>query len=286
MLYFHLNNYYHHRGDTFNMEKSNTINIIHNQNDDSRKTAKRLREKLLNKGFKTTDYFDEDAFLNICIGGDGAFLRAIHRFNFSEVPFIGINTGHLGFFQEISPDNLDNFIDKLSEGKYSIEKLYLVEGIVCTRTSCIELLGINEIVVKGIESKTIHLNISINDTYLERFSGDGIIISTPMGSTGYNLSAGGSVVYPNLNVLQLTPLAPINSKVYRSLTSSAIIPANMYIKINPEYRDENSILIVVDGKQYRFDNIVEMSFKVSDMRINLLTIGKRNFWSDIKDKFL
>lgn len=262
------------------------INIIHNNDSESYTTASLLREKLSQRGYIVPEGYDYDAMLNICVGGDGAFLRTVHNYGFPEIPFVGINTGHLGFFQEVSPKNLEEFIDKLDNKEFSIDCLYLVEALVCTRTSCIDLIGVNEIVIKGIESKTIHLNISIKDTYLERFSGDGVIISTPMGSTAYNFSAGGSIVYPTLGVLQLTPLAPINSKVYRSLTTSSIVPRNMSIKLSPEYRDENSILIVVDGKQHIYENIVEINLKISNMKIQMLNLGKHNFWTNVRDKFL
>ncbi|WP_425447073.1 NAD(+)/NADH kinase [Dethiothermospora halolimnae] len=266
--------------------KKDIINIIHNDNYKSVETAKELTEKLEKEGFIVSDTYDYKAKLNICIGGDGAFLRAVHNYGFPDIPFVGVNTGHLGFFQEISPDNLNDFVKSYVNGDYILEEIYLVEASICTRTSCIELIGVNEIVIKGIESKVIHLNVSIADNYLERFSGDGVIISTPTGSTAYNFSAGGSIIFPTLQVLQITPLAPISSKVYRSLTTSAIVHNDMTIKINPEYRDENSILIVVDGIQHKYDNIVEINLTMSDMTINKLTLNPNSFWSNLKDKFI
>lgn len=268
------------------LKNNKIINIIYNNNPPSIKTFNELKNKLIDKGYIITDTYDNNAMLNICIGGDGAFLRTVHDYNFPNIPFVGINTGHLGFIQQIDKEDIDSFVNNLYNGKYSIDSLYLVEAIVCTRTSCIELIGVNEIVVKGIDSKVIHLNISIDNNYLERFSGDGVLVSTPMGSTAYNFSTGGSIVYPTLGVMQLTPIAPINSKVYRSLTTSVIVPHNMKIKLHPEYRDENSILIVLDGEQHKYDNITEIDFQISKMKINVLNIGNNNFWSNIREKFL
>lgn len=266
--------------------KSNVINIIHNNNKHSLETKKALEKLLKEKGYEISDIYDYDAILNICIGGDGAFLRTIHNYDFPDIPFVGINTGHLGFFQEILPDNLEHFVESFHQKKYMLEEIYLVEATVCTRTSCIELVGVNEIVIKAIKSKVIHLNVSIDNNYLEKFSGDGLIVSSPIGSTAYNFSAGGSIVYPTLKLMQLTPLYPLNSKAYRSLTNSAIIPDSMTIKVNPENRDENSILIVVDGKELKYDNIVEIVFRFSNMTLKRLTINHINFWSNVKDKFL
>lgn len=269
-----------------NKSKNGIINLIHNNNRKSKDTCEKLRDKLQKKGFKPSNTYDYTADLNICIGGDGAFLRAVHNYSFPDIPFIGINTGHLGFFQEISPNNLDSFIESYICNDYTLEDIHLVEAIICTRSSCIELVGVNEIVIKGIESRVIHMNVSIGDNYLERFSGDGLIISTPIGSTAYSYSAGGSIIFPSLEVLQITPLAPISSKVYRSLTTSAVVPKNITIKVNPEYRDENSILIVVDGIQHKYDNIVEINLKLSSMTITKLTLDPNNFWWNLKDKFI
>lgn len=262
------------------------INIIYNDNIRSKETRELLESKLKEYGYIISDEFDYNAELNICIGGDGAFLRAVHKHGFPYIPFVGVNTGHLGFFHEVTPETINKFVESYSSGNYKLEDIYLVEAVVCTRTSCIELIGVNEIVIKGIDSKVIHLNISIDDNLLERFSGDGIIVSTPSGSTAYNLSAGGSIVYPTLKTLQLTPLCPINSKAYRSLQNSAIIPDGMTIKVNPEYRDENSILIIVDGKQIKYDNVVEIVFKLSDMTLRKLTFHSQNFWSKVRDRFI
>ncbi len=267
-------------------DQERIINIIHNNDSESKSAANELKKKFEANGFIISYSYNYCAELNICIGGDGAFLRAVHNYSFPSTPFIGINTGHLGFFQEVSPDNLDDFIESYINESYIIEEMFLVEALICTRTSCIDLIGINEIVIKGIESKVIHLNVSIADNYLERFSGDGLIVSTPAGSTAYSYSAGGSIIFPTVKVLQITPLAPISSKVYRSLTTSAIVHHNMTIKINPEYRDENSILMVVDGMEYKYDNIVEVNFKLSGMTINKLTLDPHNFWWNLKDKFI
>ncbi|KNF09509.1 NAD kinase NadK [Gottschalkia purinilytica] len=266
--------------------KKSIINIIHNNDSRSKETYETLESKLKSKGFFVSETFDESAMLNICIGGDGAFLRAVHKYNFPDTPFIGVNTGHLGFFQEVSPDNLDSFVNNLYEEKYKIEEFKLIEAIICTRNSCIVLRGINEIALKGIESQVIHLNISIDNEHFEKVSGDGIIVSTPIGSTAYNFSCGGSIINPSLKTLQLTPIAPINSKAYRSLQSSLIIPSDSYIKVTPEYRDESSILIIVDGKQFQYDNIIEINFQYSNKVLRKLTINEKTFWSNVRDKFL
>jgi NAD+ kinase len=273
-------------GNFLTNNKSKIINVISNYNLSSQKTSNLLIEKLKSKGFIIPTKYDDNAELNICVGGDGAFLRAVHKYKFTGIPFVGINTGHLGFFQEILPENIDTFIDKYINNNYIMEKILLVKANVCTKTSCFELFGVNEIVIKGIQSKVVHLEIFIDGNHLEKFCGDGIIISTPVGSTAYNFSSGGSIVYPSLKTLQITPLSPISSRAYRSLPNSAIVPGDITITIKPEYRYENSILIIVDGFEYRYDNITEVNFTVPEKTISKLNFDKNMYWNNLKSKFL
>ena len=268
------------------MNKTRKINIISNKNFESRKTSSDLKEKLSDEGFVVPTAYDPTAELNICVGGDGAFLRSVHRNKFPSVPFIGINTGHLGFFQEISPDDLDSFVDSFYNDDYTIEEISLIEADIYSGDNCLTLMGLNEIVIKGIESKVIHLNIYIDDEHFEKVSGDGVIISTPLGSTAYNYSCGGSVISPCLDVLQLAPIAPINSKSYRCLSNSLIIPKGTPMEITPEFRDESSVLIIIDGKQFTYDNIHRMTFGYSKRTLKKITMNRKNFWTNVRDKFL
>ena len=113
-----------------------------------------------------------------------------------------------------------------------------------------------------------------------------MLISTPIGSTAYNYSAGGSIVDPELNLLQLTPIAPMNTNAYRSFTSSIILPTTSVITISPEYDFENSILIVIDGTQYKFTHIDEVRVFKSDKKIHLLRLEGYEFWNRVSEKFL
>ncbi len=262
------------------------INIVANDNALSLETKRVLKLKLEKNGFFVPKEFDHNAELIICVGGDGSFLRTIHSFDFPDIPVIGINTGHLGFFQEISPYELDEFIFKYNKGDYQIQVLNTVCAKIATKNEDCELFGINEIGIRGNKSRTVHLNISLDDSFLERFSGDGVLVATPAGSTAYNYALGGSIVDPRLNLLQITPLAPINTTAYRSFTSSVIVPPEITIHIYPEYTFENSILIISDGIEYRFNEISEISLSLSDKKASLLRFHHYDFWNKVKSKFL
>lgn len=268
------------------INKLKIINLISNKNFESKITSKKLTERLTAEGYKVSEKYNPEAELNICVGGDGAFLRAVHRNKFPTIPFIGINTGHLGFFQEILPENIDDFVDKYIKGNYFVEEIALVNAEIHTKNKTFYLTGLNEIVIKATKSKVIHLEVNIDGNHLERFSGDGIIVSTPAGSTAYNFSSGGSIIYPSLSTLQITPLSPISSKAYRSLPNSAVIPGDLVISITPEYRYTNSTLLVNDGMEFKYDNINKIELKMSDKKIYKLNFNKDMYWSNLRSKFL
>ena len=146
-------------------------------------------------------------------------------------------------------------------------------------------IGLNEIAITGSKSYTIHFDLSIGDKPIERFSGDGILVATSAGSTAYNYSVGGSIVDPRLNLLQVTPLAPMNTTAFRSFTSSIMLPSDLTLGIVPEESDK-IIYITNDGIENEYDNLKEIKVKISDKSVNLIRFSEYDFWSKVKDKFL
>ncbi len=268
------------------MTKQRMINIISNRNYESRRVSAELKNKLEDKGFEVPSEFSHQAELTVCIGGDGAFLRAVRRNNFPQVPFIGVNTGHLGFYQEISPDHLDQFIDDYIHGRFEVLEMSLVESKVITRRKTFTLTGVNEIVVRGQRSKVIHLDIEVDGNHLEKFAGDGIIISTPHGSTGYNFSAGGSIIHPRLSALQINPISPINSRAFRSLLNTMVVPGYWNIDIIPEPRYANQTTIVIDGSEMYYREILKISSRISKRKIYRISFSQQIYWENLKNKFL
>jgi NAD+ kinase len=262
------------------------INVFANDTVLSKDTKRLLKRKLEKSDFVVPREFDPNAELIICIGGDGSFLQTLHKYHFPEIPFIGINTGHLGFFQELHPDGLDEFIFKYKHEKYEIQHLKTVKAVATDGAERHIYNGLNEIIFKGERSRTIHLNLSIGESFIERFSGDGLLVSTPAGSTAYNYSLGGSIVDPRLNLLQVTPIAPMNTTAYRSFTSSIILPPDLSIRIYPEYSRDEEILIVTDGMEYKHSGIEEIYIEFSESIVKLLRFENYDFWSKVKSKFL
>ena len=266
------------------MEK--TITITSNELEHSLETEVILKEKLIKAGYNVSKKIEKDTELIISIGGDGSFLQSVHKFKFSDIPIMAINTGHLGFFAEIYPNEIDEFIYKYRNGKYSLQQACPVKASIYTEKDKIDILAINEIAIKNDKSRTLHLRLKVNGVKMQCFSGDGMLISTPMGSTAYNYSAGGCIVDPSLNLYQLTPICPMNTNAYRSFTSSIILPSNSIINILPENQFEDNILLIIDGIERKFKQIEEIKIFKSDIKINLLRLEGYEFWERVSEKFL
>ncbi len=265
---------------------SRKITIFANEDSYSQEIRKLLRRKLQQSGFTVPKQFTPDAELIVSIGGDGAFLRTLHKYNFPHIPFFGINTGHLGFFQEIHPEELDEFVFLYKQGRYHIQNLKTVKATVEEDGGQVDYQGLNEITIKGDRSATIHLNISIGNSFIERFSGDGILVCTPAGSTAYNYSLGGSIVDPRLSILQITPIAPMNTTAYRSFTSSVVLPEELIVTIHPELREGIGFLITSDGLEHRHTNIRRIRLGFSETEVLLMRFEHYDFWTKVKTKFL
>jgi NAD+ kinase len=291
------------------------INITSNGQSASVRVAKRLSAKFTDAGFLISESFSKKAELTVCVGGDGALLNMLADNGFPSIPIAGINTGHLGFFQDINSRNLDDFITKYKSGDYTNQKLktvyadvYLGGESICESTPTVSgpvslagrrsrellelihpdarLFGLNDIVIKGGSSHITHLNISIGDTFVETFRGDGVVVSTPAGSTAYNYSLGGSIVDPGLDLLQVTPIAPVNSTAYRSFTSSVLVPPDQVIVLRPEYPKSDELLLTSDGIESVFNGISEIRCGFTGKQITLLRFSDFDFWNTVKEKLL
>lgn len=237
-------------------------------------------------GYNLVKDCNESVDLVITVGGDGTFLRQVKCLDFPSITFVGINTGHLGFYQEISVDEIDYFIESLNNKEYHIREIHPLKFIINEDNKQLHN-SLNEVVFKNIYGKTMHAGIYIGSDFIESFSGDGIIVSSTIGSTAYNYSAGGSLIDSRIDLLQVTPISPLNSNAYRCITTGIILPSDSIIKLVPHSRNRNGGQIFADGfkiKSGRISNI-EISYDM-EKTIKLMSFGKYKFWKKVKEKFL
>lgn len=265
------------------MKEVKKVKLFTNDNDRSREIYNIIHSKLIENNFEITD---DNFDLGIAIGGDGAFLRMIKKCNFDSSPlYIGINSGTLGFAQEVAIEEIDEFIKDLKEGSYKVDEIGVEEVKVVTETEEERFCCLNEIVIRQKALNVARLDISIDNVFLEKFVGDGVLISTSFGTTAYNLSFGGSIIFNTFHSLQITPIAPLHNKVYKSLTNSIVIPEKKIIKVVPD-EDKNDLLITVDGENKIFDNVTLIESTVDQKRIKCLRRLDYDFFEKVNEKFL
>ena len=264
------------------MHNIKKFRLFVNDNDKSREVADIVNSKLCEAGFKSVK---KDYDLAIAIGGDGSFLRMVKATNFnSNVLYIGINAGTLGFAQEVSIEEIDKFVDELKNNNFKVDNIGVQETKVITDDSDSYFFSLNEIVIRQKELNTVVLDVKIDDVFLETAVGDGLLISTSFGSTAFNLSFGGSIVYNTFHTLQITPIAPLNNKSYRSLLNSVILPENKVISLLPQRNRD--LLITIDGENKYYENVIKVETVVDKKRINCLRRKGYNFVEIINEKFL
>ena len=259
------------------------IKIITNKNQKSLYIKRKLVKILLENNFEIVK---EEFDLVIAIGGDGTFLSSLKITNFnSDVCYVGINTGTLGFLQEINYKKIDEFVQKLKNNNYSLSSIGIQETKIICLDKVEKFFSLNEIIIREKELNTAFFQININDRLLENFTGDGVLIATSVGSTAYNLSFNGSIVYDNFHTLQITPIAPLNNKSYRNLLNSIIIPEEKHVKIIPK-KEKNNLLITIDGENYIYNNVDIIETSIKNKRIKMLRLETFDFTEKINEKFL
>ena len=178
----------------------------------------------------------------IVLGGDGTMLQAARSIAFLDIPIIGVNLGTMGYLAEVDKSSIDEALDRVLSGDYFVEDRMMIKGSIGEKKD----YALNDVVVTRCASiQVINFNIYINDMLLAGYHADGVIISTPTGSTGYNMSAGGPIVEPSANMILITPICShtLNS---RSMVLSA--DSRISIEIGPGKDDSvQNVIASFDG---------------------------------------
>ncbi len=266
------------------MRKINKIRIVTSNNEKSKRIKDTLEDLLIKYNFQITD---ETCDLAIAIGGDGTFINMIHKLNFDDnIYYVGINTGTLGFLQDISPENIREFVTLINENNFDIEKISLQQTEITTKDKIYNCYSLNEIVIRDDKFKTAYLTVKVNEKLFEEFAGDGLLISTSLGSTAYNASLDGAMIGFDIHSMQITPIAPLVNRVYKSLKQSLVLPENYTITIEPSYKRDNDLLVIVDGNGEFYRNVTYVKTKISKKRISCLRMNNFDYIDKIREKFL
>jgi NAD+ kinase len=230
--------------------------------------------------FNTHEDIIGHADIMVSIGGDGTFLESVSVVQDYGIPIVGINTGRLGFLADIPSDQIETSLTAIFNKEYTIENRSLVtlepvgstiDGFCC---------ALNEVSVQKQDASMITIHTYLNDIYLTSYWADGLIISTPTGSTAYSMSVGGPILTPDSSNFIISPMSPHNLTI-RPL----VVPDTNNIRIEVESR-EKSYLLTLDSRIYVFDGKVSLLLRKADFSIKTLRIKGATFYNTLRNKLM
>ena len=235
---------------------------------DSKSNA--LKHKMINhmKDFQMVED-SENPEIVISVGGDGTLLQAFHQYShmLSKVAFVGIHTGHLGFYADWLPHEVEKLIVRYNDNGY--ETRYL---------------ALNEATMKTENGSTLVVDVNIRGKHFERFRGDGLCISTPSGSTAYNKALGGALIHPSLEAMQIAEIASINNRVFRTVGSPLVLPKHHTCLITPVNHD--TIRTTIDHVSIKHKNVNAIQYRVANEKVRFARFRPFPFWKRVHDSFI
>jgi NAD+ kinase len=250
---------------------------------------KELKEQLVAKmdlsatadEFSSHQDFHSGIDLTMSIGGDGTFIKSVGFIRDSGVPILGINTGRLGFLANISKDQIQQTMEQVKAKNYDFQKRSLLRIQTEENIFGEDNFALNELTLQKKDTASmITVHASLDNKYLNSYWADGLIVSTPTGSTAYNLSCGGPIITPGCQVHILTPIAPHNLNV-----RPVVVPDHMPIKLKIEGR-ERKCLISLDGVSKNIRQDEEIIVTKAEFMINVVKFESNNFLDTIRNKMM
>ena len=227
------------------------------------------------------DTWRERIGLIIVVGGDGTILRVARDLACWGIPVLGINLGHRGFLAEIEVEQMERFLQYIVAGRYGYQERMMIEARL--RRGPEEMgayMALNDIVVsRGPFSRIIKVEAFVNEDYMESYSGDGLIVSTPTGSTGYSLSAGGPIVNPSMELFVVTPICP-HSLYNRSLIVNGA--DSMRLRINSR---QVEVMLTVDGQvRFALEDDDQILIGQAEQKVKLVCFDDYSFYRSLQQK--
>ncbi len=231
-------------------------------------------------------YSDVDVL--VILGGDGSILRAAAKTAVNNVPLIGINLGNLGYLTDVEQGQAKNAIKNVLNGRYNLEKRMMLQTTIYSEESNDKtntkplMLALNDIYIAKYFSKLIELNIYVNGEYIDKYRADGVIISTPTGSTAYNLAAGGPILKPDSQMIAITPICP-----HTLYARPFVISSNDIITIKPSVTVRGEALVFIDGQStHEINGNSIITIRRSDYYTTILKTNGLGFYDILRLKMV
>ena len=224
---------------------------------------------------------DFDADFVISMGGDGTFLRAVSMVGSKETPILGINTGRLGFLADVNAHEIEHIINALYEDDFTLE----TRAVILVETDGQLLQGypfaLNDVaILKRDSASMISIRANINGQYLNTYQADGLVISTPTGSTAYSLSVGGPIIVPGTKVFSMTAVAPHSLNV-----RPIVLPDNSVIELGVESRSHN-FLVAIDGRSEKCNEGTKITLRRAPYDIKVVKRSDHRYFNTLREKMM
>ena len=227
------------------------------------------------------DGSDFSADFVISMGGDGTLLKSAMHVGDKQTPIIGVNMGRLGFLASVTPAGIESTLDAIYKGDYSVERHTAIEAHATGGTLNGSPCALNDIaVLKRDNASMITIRVAINGEYLVTYRADGLVISTPTGSTAYSLSNGGPIIVPGTSVLCLTPVAPHSLNI-----RPIVVPDTAVVTLNVESRSHN-FLVAIDGRSEKCPDTTKLEISKAGYIINTVRGNDVNYISTLREKMM
>ncbi len=224
---------------------------------------------------------DFTANFAISFGGDGTFLNTAARVGEKEIPIIGINTGRLGFLADVTPEAVSEMVSAIYDNEYHIEKRSVLKVQSSETPFLSHPYALNEVaVLKHDNSSMIRIDTIIDGNYLTTYQADGLIVSTPTGSTGYSLSVGGPIIAPDSHSIVLTPVAAHSLNV-----RPIVLDDTITIKLSIKSRNHN-YLTAIDGRSISCNDSTELKIRKAPFSIHVVKRNNVNFFDTLRNKLM
>jgi NAD+ kinase len=226
------------------------------------------------------DLGGESADVALVLGGDGAILRAARQMGYQQTPVLGINLGKLGFLADLSPDQLRSAFSKVVRGDYRVTRHLMFECLLESPAGAKTFLGLNEVAIHSAPPfHPIDLDLVIDGEAVARYSGDGLLVATPIGSTAHSLSAGGPVLGQELAAFVITPVNP------HSLTSRPVVDSADKVYAVTLRRAPSGASLIVDGQEdIPLATGQQLVIRRAPVQFGLVKVPGRSFYQTLRDK--
>lgn len=260
----------------------NKIKLFVKDTKQAKKTEELVKKELVNSKYQEVN---ESYDLAISIGGDGTFIKMIHSNNFnSNIYYAAINAGSLGFLTTVDHSEFTKLFNSLDNNSYKVREMNLLKVEVVTEKETKEYFCINELTIRKNNYSTMKGDLYIDNVLFEQFAGDGVVVSTPVGSSAYSLTLGGSLVDNNLNAFEVTPLAPLNSKIFKPFNNSIVLNSNRKMTFVPN--GNNDLCILTDGKIINLNNVKRVTCTLPNKTIKTIVLDDYNYIKQIHTKLV